>query len=100
MVKEHRYVFDLEDITKLIYTCPHCDMEVSYPIQGKFEPSTHCSSCSAPFMERSMNQRDPNITFFYNLRALLELSKLKPSKTHVRLSIVASDPNTSRDPKM
>ena len=35
MVKEHRYVFDVEDITKLIYTCPHCDMEVSYPIEGK-----------------------------------------------------------------
>ena len=23
MVKEHRYVFDVADITKLIYTCPH-----------------------------------------------------------------------------
>ena len=87
MVKEHRYVFDVEDITKLIYTCPHCDMEVSYPIEGKFNPSTDCSSCSQPFMERT----DPNIRFLYNLRGLLKLSKPR-----VRLSIVVPDP----DPKM
>ena len=96
MMKEHRYVFDLEDITKLIYTCPHCDMEVSYPIEGEFGPrSTDCSSCSQPFMESSTNRANPNIAFLYNLRALLKLPKPR-----VRLSIVASDPDTSRDPKM
>ena len=51
-------------------------------------------------MERSMNRIDPNITFLYNLRALLKLSKL-----HVRLSIVVPDPDATtcsdgRDPKM
>ena len=51
-------------------------------------------------MERSMNRIDPNITFLYNLRALLKLSKPR-----VRLSIVVPDPDTTtcsdgRDPKM
>ena len=46
-----------------------------------------------------MNRIDPNITFLYNLRALLKLSKL-----HVRLSIVVPDPDTTtcsdgRDPR-
>ena len=47
-----------------------------------------------------MNRIDPNITFLYNLRALLKLSKPR-----VRLSIVVPDPDTTtcsdgRDPKV
>ena len=37
-----------------------------------------------------MNRIDPNITFLYNLRALLKLSKPR-----VRLSIVVPDPDTT-----
>ena len=67
MVKEQRYIFDVQDIKSLIYACPHCGQEVVCELKGDYQPGSHCVSCSQSLQGNS-NGIDPNFTLLTNLR--------------------------------
>ena len=91
MVKEHRYLFDVADIQSLVFTCPKCRQEMTYPLDGLYRPNGHCVSCGEPLdHETAHDRQDPNLTLLVNLRHVLKLSN--PS---VRVQFVVVDPDNS-----
>ena len=73
MVKEQRFIFDVQDIKSLIYACPHCGQEVVCKLKGDYQPGSHCVSCSQSLQGNS-NGIDPNFTILINLRRVLKMS--------------------------
>ena len=82
MVKTHLFVFDVQDITEVVYACPKCQCKMVFPVRAANTPtpSEHCQSCGesilAPLQEHEIN---PSLTFLKNLRAVLMSSGVKPS---------------------
>ena len=88
MVKEHRYLFDLEDISSLIYTCNKCGHEAVCKIDGDFAPTPHCAGCRNPILKPNVDGIDARVTFLINLRHVLDLMKADKS---VRLRLTVPD---------
>ncbi len=88
MVKERRYVFDLQDIASLIYACSHCGQEVVCKLDSPYEPATHCVSCNERLAPNRADGIDPNRTLLVNLRRVLKVAD--PS---VRVRFVVPDPD-------
>ena len=86
MVKERRYVFDLSDITSLIYTCRHCEQEIVCKLDGEYAPSASCASCGGALAAPSKQMIHPARTLLTNLRHLL-----KRSDSQVRVQFVVPD---------
>ena len=85
MVKEHQYVFDVQDITELVYACPECKHKMVCQVRSEHQPAEKCPSCDEPILARDYQGINPNITFLKNLRAVL-MSK------NVQLKLVVPDP--------
>ena len=89
MVKEHRYVFDVADISSLIFTCQNCGQEVVCKLEGEFSPGDHCVSCSESLSTtNTKNGIDPHHTLLINLRRVL-----KVSDASVKVKFVVPDPD-------
>ena len=73
MVKEQRYIFDIQDIKSLIYACSHCGQEVVCELKGDYHPGSHCVSCRQSLQGNS-NSFDPHFTLLTNLRSVLKMS--------------------------
>ena len=93
MVKEHRYIFDAEDISSLVYACHHCKNEVVVRVNGEGKPGKKCSSCGESIMEPAFDSIDPNITILLNLRTLL----MARATSKVQLRFVVPDPNAEEE---
>ena len=81
MVKEHRYLFDVADITEVVYACPKCQCKMGFPVRAEHAPtpSENCQSCGEPILTPSGEHGiNPNVTFLRNLRAVLMSSGVKP----------------------
>lgn len=90
MVKERRYVFDIQDLSSLIYACPHCGHEAVCSLQHETHPPARCGSCEERLMVPDhVNGIDPAITLLQNLRKLLG----KPAPGRVRVRLVVPDPD-------
>ena len=89
MVKEHQYIFDVDDIKSLIYVCVQCGQEVVCKLEGEFRPGEHCENCRESLSATNMIQGiDPNYTLLINLRSVL-----KTSDTRVKIRFVVPDPD-------
>ena len=89
MVKERRYVFGVEDISSLIYACPHCGQEVECRLTGNYRPGAHCISCGEDLMTASIDEGlDPNDVLLRNLRRVRRIDDPR-----VRVSFVVPDPD-------
>ena len=81
-------MFDVQDISSVIYACPHCGYEAVCAIKGKSLPPTHCGSCNKPLtVPDQQNGLDPSVTQLHNLRALLK----KTAPDRVRFRFVVPD---------
>ncbi len=73
MVKEHRLVFDIEDLSCLAYGCPHCKQEITYRLDGKCRPSTTCHGCGESLTrEFDMKSEDARFKLISTLRRLID----------------------------
>ena len=74
MTKEHRYVFDVEDISGLALVCRKCETEVVYRIDGKYFPADHCVGCDARLgMPAIADGEDPSFDLLRNIRRVAKL---------------------------
>ena len=89
MVKEQRFIFDVQDIKSLIYVCPHCKQEVVCELDGEYHPGSHCVSCSET-LQKQGNGIDPNFTLLTNLRYVL---RMKDARVKVRFVVPYSEVN-------
>ena len=88
MVKERRYVFDVSDITSLLYVCSECGQEVACKLENVFQPSENCSSCNAFLKTEDSSAPDPSYMVLMQLRRIQ-----KVTKPRVQLRFVVSDPD-------
>ena len=87
MVKERRYVFDVQDISSVIYACNNCGQETVCKLDDRYRPPRDCPCCSRPLMPTSQESGlDPNEVLLTNLRSVLRLDN--PS---VRFRFVVPD---------
>ena len=76
MVKDRRYVFDVDDISSIIYACPHCGHEVVCKLDSQYEPGSNCHNCRSPILAANPETgRNPALTFLHNLRWVLGMPK-------------------------
>ena len=93
MVKERRYVFDVGDISSLVFTCQNCKQEVVYPLDSDYKPHNRCQSCGEDLLTPTIvDGIDPNITLLINIRRILKLADPK-----VRLRFVVPYTNRGTD---
>ena len=88
MVKERRYVFDVGDITQVVYACPRCKHEMVYLVNSANSPQgENCTSCGKAVLKKpDTDTINPNVTFLANLRAVL-------MSQSVRVRLVVPDPD-------
>ena len=73
MVKEHRYLFDVSDITGIVYSCLHCKQEVVCRLDSEYTPGDTCVSCGQRLAPVGPNGINPARTLLTNLRHLLRM---------------------------
>ena len=73
MVKERRYLFDVADITGIVYSCLHCKQEVVCKLDGEYAPADTCVSCGQPLAPLVTAGINPARTLLTNLRHLLRM---------------------------
>lgn len=66
MVKEHRYLFEIPDITSLIHECLSCGKEASYRLDSDDVPAPTCAGCRQPLFD----EMDAEYQFLFALRRL------------------------------
>lgn len=73
MVKERRILFDVTDITGIVYSCLNCKQEVVCKLDGEYAPAITCVSCGHPLASSSDAGLNPARTLLTNLRYLLRM---------------------------
>ena len=91
MVKERRYVFDVRDITGIIYACTHCGQEIVCKPDGEYAPGDRCVSCYEPLAGQLPSGINPARTLLTTIRHLRRMSN--PT---ARVRFVVSDPDEGK----
>ena len=74
MVKERRYLFDVRDISSIVFACLNCKQEVVCKLDGEYSPGGICVSCGQPLAAPVPGGINPARTLLTNLRYLLRMS--------------------------
>ena len=90
MVKEHRYLIDMQDIDSLVFTCTKCQHEVVCKLDGTFSPADYCVSCRGPLADTGKTGPHPARELLTNIRRLLRTAD---PTVNVRLVIPAEPPS-------
>ena len=83
MTRERRCLIEIEDISALSYTCPHCRQEMSIPLDGHHFPKPRCPICG----EQLGNTVGPYHALLAELRQVRSMTD-RP----VRLRFIVPDP--------
>ena len=86
MVTERRYLFEIQDISTLIYTCSQCNHEVHCQLSENYVPDRCCPSCSNDLVVPQSDLIDPNEALLRNLRHVLSLKSPR-----VKLKLVVTE---------
>ena len=89
MVKEHLYVFDVQDIREIAYVCPQCGHKMVCSVKGEQKPGERCASCNKQLMMPDEEGINLNVTFLSNLRRVL-------MSNSVKIRLVVPDPDYSK----
>ena len=72
MVREQRYLFDVADISALLYTCHHCGQEIAVRIEGDYSPPDYCPGCSESLSSAVGKPETPDRILLVSLRRILK----------------------------
>ena len=89
MVRERRYLFDVEDIVSVLYVCTQCQQETAYRVDGEYRAAMQCGSCGADLLMRQVGGAlDLHDTLLTTLRQLMRLDSPR-----VKVRFVVPDPD-------
>ena len=68
IVKEHRMLLKVDDITHVRLTCDTCGTAISTQMDGDASPVTRCPSCRSRWIDDYPDRRNPEMLLLEALR--------------------------------